>query len=774
MGSLAALPYDNLQEMLLRQQLATAPISAYPQIQHSAYLSQALQDIAKTGGQNVRTRAALGSNLLAEALLAFASNKANQATNAAITNGLKAEGDSTLSFLGGGQDAGQGAAAPATAPAAATGAVAPSAPGAAGPPQPAGTGAIYVAPTPTNPLAGAGGSPGGGSALGGNSSPSQLALTHFLGEGYSPAGAAGLVGNFQQESGPNLSLNNPGEGAFGAANWRGDRLKQLQAFAASNKSDPSDLNTQLAFADQELNGPYSGVKAGLMNATDPSSAAAVAAGYERPRGWRPGGDPQLVDGWQQRMSNAVALFGQATQPGQSNPSSGPISTATAAQASPAPRPLQVSTGPDPSIPAPSAMQNRAVASPFAVAPQSGPAPMNGNLGQAGPAPSAAPASSASSPAAASAPMIGAPLPQAPQGPTSAYPGVRATPDELALLKRLYSNPRTIEQARTLAFNLMQRQATRPTFTQHYDDKTGQTTWVPDVPGAAPVQYAGPPQGWRAPPAAGYAYDRNGQLQPQWKDSAPVPLSPTAFGYQDPHGDWTVKEVPGLAGPLPEGTQVGPGGAVQPRPGASNAPYTPANIIALRDQVNGAKPITEARDALSNYGALTQLAQAPGGIKAYAARDALARLFSGGVARSSQVFMQEGAQGLPDSITGYFGKLTGDGDMDPRIMQQSLDAAYAFTRSKLATANQYNNSNAAFAQRHGFDPADIQADLGQAPAPYSVPGQRSFYAPAPSPGGSAQANAAQVIAQAQQAIARGAPRAQVIARVQRMGLNPAGL
>jgi hypothetical protein len=140
-----------------------------------------------------------------------------------------------------------------------------------------------------------------------------------------------------------------------------------------------------------------------------------------------------------------------------------------------------------------------------------------------------------------------------------------------------------------------------------------------------------------------------------------------------------------------------------------------------------------------------------------------------------------AMGVPDSVVGYFMNLKGDGDLDPRIAQQSLDSAYAYVNSRMGVANQYNQANGAFAQRHGMDPRDIAADLGQAPAPYSVPGQVSSYAPKPTaapgvgrPGPAPQANAVQVLAQAQQAIARGAPRAAVIARVQRMGLNPAGL
>ena len=47
------------------------------QIRRSAYLAQALQSIRRSGAQTLRTRGALASNLLAEALLALAAHHAN-------------------------------------------------------------------------------------------------------------------------------------------------------------------------------------------------------------------------------------------------------------------------------------------------------------------------------------------------------------------------------------------------------------------------------------------------------------------------------------------------------------------------------------------------------------------------------------------------------------------------------------------------------------------------------------------------------------------------
>lgn len=68
-----------LQAQIADRALQYATPATIPYVQRSAYLADALSNISKTGGQNVRTPGALGSNLLAEALLRFAGGKANAA-----------------------------------------------------------------------------------------------------------------------------------------------------------------------------------------------------------------------------------------------------------------------------------------------------------------------------------------------------------------------------------------------------------------------------------------------------------------------------------------------------------------------------------------------------------------------------------------------------------------------------------------------------------------------------------------------------------------------
>lgn len=62
----------------------------------------------------------------------------------------------------------------------------------------------------------------------GNSANARAAMDYFISQGWTPEQAAGIVGNLQQESGPNLDPNIHNSaggnlGAYGLAQWRGDR-----------------------------------------------------------------------------------------------------------------------------------------------------------------------------------------------------------------------------------------------------------------------------------------------------------------------------------------------------------------------------------------------------------------------------------------------------------------------------------------------------------------------------------------------------------------------
>lgn len=97
--------------------------------------------------------------------------------------------------------------------------------------------------------------------------------------------AAGFIGNFQQESGFNPRAHNAEEDAHGFAQWRQDRLINLDRFAASRGRDRYDPETQADFVLHEINGPEKAAWARIQSAKTPEEAAAlIDRHYERSAG----------------------------------------------------------------------------------------------------------------------------------------------------------------------------------------------------------------------------------------------------------------------------------------------------------------------------------------------------------------------------------------------------------------------------------------------------------------------------------------------------------
>lgn len=164
------------------------------------------------------------------------------------------------------------------------------------------------------------------------------AMQFFVGKGYTPAQAAGIVGNLMHESGLNTGATNPGDGAdgsnsIGVAQWNADRAKGLQTFAQQMGGNPNDLMTQLAYVEHELQGPESRTREALLAAQDPIAATKAFVGYERPQGWTPE-TPTAALGFGSRAKNAASLMGgdyQMAPQDPSSPSGAPIgSTASTA------------------------------------------------------------------------------------------------------------------------------------------------------------------------------------------------------------------------------------------------------------------------------------------------------------------------------------------------------------------------------------------------------------------------------------------------------------
>jgi len=98
--------------------------------------------------------------------------------------------------------------------------------------------------------------------------------------GLTRAQIAGVLGNFQLESGFNPRVNEGGKvgapmgrGGYGLAQWTGGRQTNLINFAKQNKMDPGDPNLQAKFLIHELRGPESRAFESLKGAVSPEESA---------------------------------------------------------------------------------------------------------------------------------------------------------------------------------------------------------------------------------------------------------------------------------------------------------------------------------------------------------------------------------------------------------------------------------------------------------------------------------------------------------------------
>lgn len=140
-------------------------------------------------------------------------------------------------------------------------------------------------------------------------------LARLRGDGIPAAQAAGMAGNWQVESGPNLDPTawNPREGALGIGQWEGGRLVALKGYAAAHGTAATDLNTQVDFAVNELHTSESNAYRKLMATSDPGSAAAAFDQYYE----RSSGASRA-----QRVANAQAIA--AGHPNTGGPATGGV------------------------------------------------------------------------------------------------------------------------------------------------------------------------------------------------------------------------------------------------------------------------------------------------------------------------------------------------------------------------------------------------------------------------------------------------------------------
>ena len=109
-------------------------------------------------------------------------------------------------------------------------------------------------------------------------------VRYFLDNGFTINQSGGVAGNIQAESNFNSLAKGDAGTAFGIAQWRGDRLQKLIAFAEANNYNYEDFNTQLAFIIYELQNYEKRALQKLLEANTLETATVnFATYYERPQ-----------------------------------------------------------------------------------------------------------------------------------------------------------------------------------------------------------------------------------------------------------------------------------------------------------------------------------------------------------------------------------------------------------------------------------------------------------------------------------------------------------
>jgi Phage tail lysozyme len=158
----------------------------------------------------------------------------------------------------------------------------------------------------------------------------QAGLQYYISKGWTPAQAAGIMGNLIHESGGRLNpaAVNPGDGtdgsdSIGIGQWNGQRAANLKSFAAAQGKSWQDFGVQLAFVQHELETSEGAAGQRLKAAQSPQDAAAAfALGYERPQGFQSGDLSKVTRTDSIRRSGSLAA---AHRPRRSAPAASPRS-----------------------------------------------------------------------------------------------------------------------------------------------------------------------------------------------------------------------------------------------------------------------------------------------------------------------------------------------------------------------------------------------------------------------------------------------------------------
>jgi hypothetical protein len=102
--------------------------------------------------------------------------------------------------------------------------------------------------------------------------------------GYSDGGARGIADNMTRESGGDPTAIGPGGAAIGLFQHEGPRREALEKFAKDRGTKPTDPDTQIAFADNELKTDYPTLREQLQKSTDrAASENSFKRVFERPK-----------------------------------------------------------------------------------------------------------------------------------------------------------------------------------------------------------------------------------------------------------------------------------------------------------------------------------------------------------------------------------------------------------------------------------------------------------------------------------------------------------
>lgn len=231
---------------------------------------------------------------------------------------------------------------------------------------------------------------------------------------------------------------------------------------------------------------------------------------------------------------------------------------------------------------------------------------------------------------------------------------------------------------------------------------------------------------QVPLKLGEAYQPDGSvkaLDEQWT-YAPGPKPGTQIGTNKSTGEQKLFDN-GAAGAPGPGMSYGPGGLtaspVTVGGHTMDQDYSPAALGEKQAQILKSDEYKTSVESMKAYQAMVANATQKGGMSGYAMLDTFARAINpGAVARAGTIQAIKEARGIPDELKGFLLNLQGQGELTPAIKQQLLRSVLPFVQANYNAAKTLNDSGAQWAQRHGVDPADVTADLGEAPKPFEMP------------------------------------------------------